>query len=109
MKTKRDCCASTTEMANSFAFSPELDQEIFLEQDLALGWSIVLFNDDVNTFDWVIECLMRYCGHDFIQAQQCAMLVHTKGKCKVKNGAYDELEPVCVTLLDNGLSAIIEQ
>lgn len=68
---------------------------------------IVLYNDDVNTFDHVIETLVAACDHSHIQAEQCAMLVHFKGKCTVKTGAYDELVPRCSKLLQAGLSAEI--
>ena len=69
---------------------------------------IVLYNDDINTFDFVIEMLMRYCDHNLYQAEQCAMLTHHKGKSIVKKGAYEELEPVASALLDKGLSVEIE-
>ena len=68
---------------------------------------IVLFNDDVNTFDHVIETLVDVCNHTFEQAEQCSILVHYKGKCTVKTGAYDDLEPRCSKLLQAGLSAEI--
>jgi len=68
---------------------------------------IILFNDDVNTFDWVIQCLMEICEHDPIQAEQCTYLVHFKGKCAVKKGSFEDLEPLCQGLLDRGLSAEI--
>lgn len=68
---------------------------------------IVLFNDDVNTFDHVIESLVAICNHSLEQAEQCALLVHYKGKCTVKTGSYDELEPLCSRLLEVGLSAEI--
>ncbi len=68
---------------------------------------IVLHNDDVNTFDFVIETLMEVCEHTLIQAEQCTILVHYKGKASVKHGAYKELEPVCTRLLERGLSAEI--
>jgi ATP-dependent Clp protease adaptor protein ClpS len=68
---------------------------------------IVLFNDDVNTFDHVIDTLIRVCKHTSEQAEQCAILVHYKGKCTVKTGSYDELEPQCSQLLEAGLSAEI--
>jgi ATP-dependent Clp protease adaptor protein ClpS len=68
---------------------------------------IVLFNDDVNTFDWVIRSLIDICEHETEQAEQCALIVHTIGKCGVKNGTYDELEPKCSALLERGLSAEI--
>jgi ATP-dependent Clp protease adaptor protein ClpS len=68
---------------------------------------IVLFNDDVNTFDHVIESLVAICNHTHEQAEQCALLVHYRGKCTVKTGSYDELEPLCSRLLEVGLSAEI--
>ena len=68
---------------------------------------IVLFNDDVNTFDYVINLLMRYCEHNLYQAEQCAMLTHYKGKSVIKKGTYEELEPIASTLLDKGLSVEI--
>lgn len=68
---------------------------------------IVLYNDDVNTFDHVIETLIYTCEHTPVQAEQCAMLVHYKGKCTVKTGAYEELVPRCSKLLQAGLSAEI--
>lgn len=66
---------------------------------------IVLYNDDVNTFDHVIETLMRVCEHTAEQAEQCALLVHYKGKCTVKTGELTELIPQCSALLEAGLSA----
>ena len=69
---------------------------------------IVLYNDDVNTFDHVIDTLIRVCEHTNEQAEQCAILVHYKGRCTVKTGSYDELKPQCSSLLDAGLSAEIE-
>ena len=68
---------------------------------------IVLFNDEVNTFDWVIHCLIEICEHSPEQAEQCAVITHYKGKCAVKSGSYAELEPRCSTLLERGLSAEI--
>lgn len=68
---------------------------------------IVVFNDDVNTFDHVIECLMFACDHDPLQAEQCTLLIHYKGKCAVKSGAYEDLESPCAKLLKAGLSAEI--
>lgn len=68
---------------------------------------IVVYNDDVNTFDHVIETLIYACEHSSEQAEQCALLVHYKGKCTVKTGFYDDLKPRCSMLLDAGLSAEI--
>ncbi len=68
---------------------------------------IVLYNDDYNTFDHVIETLIYACDHTPEQAEQCSLLVHYKGKCTVKTGAYEDLKPRCSKLLDAGLSAEI--
>ena len=66
---------------------------------------IVLYNDDVNTFDHVIDTLIAVCNHTAIQAEQCAILVHYKGKCTVKTGSFEELKSQCSLLLEAGLSA----
>lgn len=68
---------------------------------------IILYNDDVNTFDHVIDTLIKVCKHTSVQAEQCAILVHYKGKCTVKTGSFDELKPQCTQLLEAGLSAEI--
>ncbi|HEA29716.1 MAG TPA: ATP-dependent Clp protease adaptor ClpS [Leeuwenhoekiella sp.] len=68
---------------------------------------IVLYNDEVNTFDHVIENLILACDHTPVQAEQCSLIVHYKGKCTVKTGDYKELEPRCSKLLEAGLSAEI--
>jgi len=68
---------------------------------------IVLFNDDVNTFDHVIQTLVDACNHTYEQAEQCSLLVHYRGKCTVKTGPYDDLKPRCSKLLQAGLSAEI--
>lgn len=82
-------------------------EEVLIEEKTVLNNEIILFNDDVNTFDHVIETLVRVCNHADEQANQCALLVHYKGKCTVKTGTYDELEPQCSALLEAGLSAEI--
>lgn len=68
---------------------------------------IILHNDDVNTFDHVIDSLVDVCEHTLEQAEQCAVLVHYKGKCGVKTGEYKDLESRCSKLLQLGLSAEI--
>ena len=68
---------------------------------------IILFNDDVNTFDHVIKSLVAFCDHTYEQAEQCAYIVHYSGKCVVKTGSYEELEPICLKLLEAQLSAEI--
>ena len=81
--------------------------ELLLEEEAVIHNEIVLYNDDVNTFDHVIDTLIYACEHTPEQAEQCAIIVHYKGKCTVKTGVYDELEPRCSMLLDAGLSAEI--
>jgi ATP-dependent Clp protease adaptor protein ClpS len=66
---------------------------------------IILYNDDVNTFEHVIECLIAICDHNVLQAEQCAYLVHYTGKCAVKSGTLEDLVPRCSALLEKGLSA----
>ena len=91
-----------------FESDTEILEEVLVDVDVNNLNSIVLFNDDVNTFDHVIDTLVRVCDHEFIQAEQCAMLVHYKGKCTVKTGELKKLEPMCTGLLDAGLSAEIQ-
>ena len=82
-------------------------RETSVLEAIGINNEIVLYNDDVNTFDHVIETLIRVCDHTSEQAEQCAILVHYKGKCTVKTGSYDELKPQCTQLLEAGLSAEI--
>jgi ATP-dependent Clp protease adaptor protein ClpS len=70
--------------------------------------NVILYNDDFNTFDFVIESLIKVCKHEQIQAEQCTFLVHYKGKCAVKSGSYTELKPIMEALSDRGLTASIE-
>ncbi|MCB9251232.1 MAG: ATP-dependent Clp protease adaptor ClpS [Flavobacteriales bacterium] len=86
----------------------DTQEEVISLEDLIGIYNIVLYNDDVNTFDWVIESLIELCGHKAEQAEQCALIVHFKGKCCVKKGSYNDLKPICEALLDRGLSAKLE-
>jgi ATP-dependent Clp protease adaptor protein ClpS len=86
----------------------EFEEEVVSLEDLIGTYNIILYNDDVNTFDWVIDSLVDLCKHSPEQAEQCALLVHFKGKCQVKKGSYEELKPICEALLDRGLSAKLE-
>ncbi|MDT0557027.1 ATP-dependent Clp protease adaptor ClpS [Ichthyenterobacterium sp. W332] len=85
----------------------KIQEEVSVLEDVLRQNEIVLYNDDVNTFDHVIETLMHACDHTPEQAEQCSIIVHYKGKCTVKTGVYDELKPRCSMLLDAGLSAEI--
>ena len=82
-------------------------EEILHDEAISFDNEIVMYNDDVNTFDHVIDTLIRVCKHTSEQAEQCSLIVHYKGKCTVKTGAMDELIPLCTQLLEAGLSAEI--
>jgi len=82
-------------------------EEVLVEEQVGLNNEIIVYNDDVNTFDHVIETLIRVCSHTAEQAEQCSIIIHYKGKCTVKTGALDELKPQCSSLLEAGLSAEI--
>lgn len=78
--------------------------EKVVEDDLC---DLVVFNDDVNTFEHVINILMKVCGHTANQAEQCSLLIHYKGKCTVKNGTFEELRPMCESILSAGITATV--
>ena len=82
------------------ASAVETQEDVLSEVSLDGDWTVVLFNDHHNTFDHVIECLIHTCGHDPLQAEQCAMIVHFKGKCTVKSGSYEELAPIHKSLTE---------
>lgn len=69
---------------------------------------LIVYNDDHNTFDWVIQCLMEVCDHTFEQSEQLSLLIHFKGKATVKTAPFDSLKPLKDALIDRGLSAVIE-
>lgn len=85
----------------------KISEKTSTKEEVVRQNEIVLFNDDVNTFDHVIDTLIDACEHSPEQAEQCAIIVHYKGKCTVKTGEYDDLEPRCTMLLKAGLSAEI--
>ncbi|MDC3132718.1 ATP-dependent Clp protease adaptor ClpS [Flavobacteriaceae bacterium] len=87
--------------------NPQIDpqQEVELATLTEKEHEIILYNDDVNTFEHVIQCLITICDHSPEQAEQCAYLVHFSGKCAVKTGSLKDLVPRCTLLLDAGLSA----
>jgi len=82
--------------------------EELVQDELIDKKDLIVYNDDYNTFDHVIDSLVKVCKHEFIQAEQCTWLIHYKGKCQVKRGEYEKLEPLCTALLDRGISAEIE-
>ncbi|MGN6268204.1 MAG: ATP-dependent Clp protease adaptor ClpS [Ginsengibacter sp.] len=72
-------------------------------------YQLVVWNDEVNTFQWVIETLVEVCGHTPEQAEQSAMIIHTKGKYAVKEGPYTVLKPMRDTIVDRGINATVEE
>ena len=93
---------------------PDTEFEVIEEQiteagsDASVSRSLVLYNDDINTFDFVIESLVEICKHDLLQAEQCTYIVHYNGKCAVKEGSYRQLNPMRIALCERGLSAVIK-
>lgn len=71
--------------------------------------SLIVWNDEVNTFEWVIEALIQICGHSQEQAEQCALIIHSQGRYAVKNGSYTLLKPMCDEITDRGIGATIEE
>ncbi|CAI8181404.1 MAG: ATP-dependent Clp protease adaptor ClpS [Flavobacteriaceae bacterium] len=89
-------------MGEKTQYSQDTDIAEKLESEL------VVHNDEVNTFDYVINTLMRVCKHTNEQAQQCTLIIHFNGKCTVKSGPFEKLKPMCLALLDAGLQATID-
>lgn len=89
-------------------YDPESDVLVATEEVIQDQQQLILYNDDINTFEFVIESLIKICKHDKVQAEQCTYLIHYKGRCSVKIGSYKKLEPMCTALLERGLSAEIE-
>lgn len=87
----------------------DTEEDVAVEINSAHPYVLMLHNDDVNTFNHVIESLVEICQHELTQAEQVAWIVHTKGKCDVKRGSFDHLESMCLQLLDRKLSVTIEQ
>ena len=87
------------------------EEDILVEDDIGsdLPAHIIVFNDDVNSFEWVIQCFVEILKHSHEQAEQLSIIIHFKGKATVKSGAKGELVPLCEALLDRGLSAVVEE
>ena len=93
---------------NDTAANPFEADEVELLTDEQFPYSLIVWNDNVNTFDWVIETLVEVCGHTPEQAEQCSLIIHFQGKCAVKNGDYDTLKPMCDAITERGIGATIE-
>lgn len=86
----------------------EYEEDVAVLEDNSLENKLVVYNDDFNTFDFVISCLIEICGHTLEQAEQCTMLIHYKGKCRVKTGNLEVLKPMHQKLLSRSLTSEIE-
>lgn len=89
-------------------YYPQTEQDTALLSETQTGYSLVVWNDEVNTFHWVIDALVEVCHHSPVQAEQCALLIHYQGKYAVKTGSYEELKPMCEGIIDREISATIE-
>jgi len=94
----------------SHVFDTDVLEDILLESttDVGLHSQLIVYNDDFNTFDWVIKCFMEVCSHSFEQSEQLSLIVHYKGKAIVKTAGFDTLKPMKDSLIERGLSAVIE-
>jgi len=95
-------------ISNSDDTRPWESQEDDIAVDNATPFHLIVWNDEVNTFEWVIETLMEVCGHTHDQAEQSAILIHFKGKYAVKTGNYNTLKPMCDAITERGIGATIE-
>lgn len=86
----------------------QYEEDLLIETQEVEENKLVIFNDDVNTFDHVIRCLVEVCNHETLQAEQCTLIIHHNGKCAVKNGEYDDLAAMCTVLHDRGLTAEVQ-
>jgi len=80
-----------------------------LDEIVSQPFILMLHNDDYNSFDWVIECLMKVCGHEYEQASQCAHLVHFTGKCDVKRGDKETITKMYNKLKGARLTVTMEE
>lgn len=86
----------------------ELEEEVMLVEEVVGQKDLIVYNDDFNTFDHVIESLIKVCAHDIIQAEQCTLIIHYNGKCQVKRGEQSKLISMCTALQNRGLTAEVE-
>ena len=89
---------------------PDIQQLEVVEEDIEeqLPAKLIVWNDDINSFDWVIESLIKVCEHTEEQAAQCAWIIHTKGKYAVKTGTLAQLRPMREALVERLIGATIE-
>jgi ATP-dependent Clp protease adaptor protein ClpS len=103
-KATKDSKISPT-VANNPAWQEQTEVLVEVLEDQERN--LMVYNDDFNTFDHVIDTLVKICGHTTIQAEQCAHIIHYKGKCSVKHGTYDDLKPMRDGIREAGIDARI--
>ena len=94
---------------NNMAVKPWANEEVGFLTTTTHTHNLIVWNDEVNTFEHVIETLIEICNHNFEQAEQCALLIHTKGKYAVKHGYYDTLRAQKEAITERGINATIEE
>lgn len=92
-------------MDSNYANNPK--EEKYIDFDLEKSNALILFNDEHNLYEFVIDSLVEVCKHNRLQAEQCTLIAHHKGKCDVKVGTFNSLKPMKDELINRGLSAVI--
>jgi ATP-dependent Clp protease adaptor protein ClpS len=97
------------DMQNKHSINPFEQEDVALLEEVQISemLDLIVFNDDINTFEHVINTLVKVCGHSPEQAEQCSLIIHYKGKCAVKKGSFEELKPMRQGVCDHGISAEI--
>ena len=86
----------------------QFQEDIDVLEEVEKQCKLIVWNDEVNSFEWVIKTLIVVCGHSPEQAEQCAMIIHSSGQYPVKEGSYEELKPMREAIVDRGIDATIE-
>src|SRR5215213_8266482 len=91
---------------NKIKAKPQYREDVLVDEEEP--FQLIVWNDEVNTFEWVIETLVEVCHHTYEQAEQCAYIIHFKGKHAVKQGSYEDLKPMCDAITERGIGATVE-
>ena len=92
-----------------YGFNTNVEMDIDVLDITKFPFSLIIWNDEKNTFEWVIDTLVEVCKHSQEQAEQCAYIIHFQGKYAVKSGDYDTLKPMCNSITERGINATIEE
>lgn len=87
----------------------DLSEDVDVLDEISSQYHLIVWNDDVNSFDWVIDTLIEVCNHEKEQAEQCTLIIHYKGKCTVKTADFNTLKPMCEAIIDRGIGATVEE